>query len=513
MKSLKKVIRKHHFPSTVKSLFLYGFLMTCSSVFIWGQHSEIVHDGSRESPHLLLRELDNDYSRIDFKSTNGNNNWSLAAYLASNHKNDRFNIWNGAIGDILSLTGDGRMGLNVGISPKTTFHIGNGRRVLFGTDTLGNGDKLMWLPDLHAFRVGTVASGSASTYWNRDSIGLYSFASGLNTRAQGYGATAMGRDTEASNSYAFATGFFTNADGQYSTAMGFNTDAFALGSTALGYSTDAEQNYSFAAGYFAEAQAIYSIAIGNAVRAQSFASMAVGRYNVGGGSSTSWRSGDPIFEIGIGTGPSSRANAMTVRKNGNVGIGTTVPLDRLHVNGRVRLQTVEYFEDGGTSEIAVRGDLRPSADNTYDIGTSSLRYDDIYATSGTVNTSDLRDKSNVRPLKYGLREVAQMKPVMYQWKENNEAGDKIGLIAQDLLKIIPEVVKTWDYEVSEADESLTKVSLERLGVYYSDIIPVLVNAIKEQQTQIEKQERILAEIQRQNLMMPEHDQLNSQDSN
>ena len=96
------------------------------------------------------------------------------------------------------------------------------------------------------------------------------------------------------------------------------------------------------------------MAIGNAVRAQSYASMAVGRYNVGGGSATSWLTSDPIFEIGIGTGPSTRANAVTVRKNGNVGIGTTVPLDRLHVNGRVRFQTVEYFEDGGTSEITAR---------------------------------------------------------------------------------------------------------------------------------------------------------------
>ena len=185
------------------------------------------------------------------------------------------------------------------LAPKLPLHVGNGRRVLFGIDTLGNGDKLMFLPDLHAFRVGTVATGAASTYWNRDSIGLYSFASGLNTRAQGFGATAMGRDTEATNSYAFASGFFSNADGQYSTAMGFNTDAFALGSTALGYSTDAEANYSFAAGYFAEAQAIYSVALGNAVRAQSYASMAVGRYNVGGGNANSWVSSDPIFEIGI----------------------------------------------------------------------------------------------------------------------------------------------------------------------------------------------------------------------
>lgn len=449
---------------------------------------EIFHNSSLSDPHIVLHENGNDYARLNFQNNNGSNYWSIAAYIATNNKNDRLNFWNGTSGDILTLTGDGELGLNVGISPKTSFHVGDGHRVLFGTDTLGNGDKLMFLPDLHAFRVGTVATGAASTYWNRDSIGLYSFASGLNTRAQGFGATAMGRDTEATNSYAFASGFFTNADGQYSTAMGFNTDAMALGSTALGYSTDAEENYSFAAGYFAEAQAIYSVAIGNAVRAQSYASMAVGRYNVGGGSATSWLTGDPIFEIGIGTGPSARANAVTVRKNGNVGIGTTVPLDALHVNGRVRLQTVEYMEDGGTSEIAFRGDLRPSSNNIYDIGTSTFRWDDVYATNGTINTSDRRDKTQIKDLTYGLNDIMKLRPVSFQWKKAPYPSTKLGLIAQDLLEVVPEVVKTHDWESGETEEEAKVVELERLGVYYSDLIPVLIKGMQEQQQIIESQD-------------------------
>ncbi|MEM6343598.1 MAG: tail fiber domain-containing protein [Bacteroidota bacterium] len=450
---------------------------------------EISANGSLSDPQIRLHENGNDYARLNFENNNGTNYWSIAAYNASNVQNDRLNFWNGATGDVMTITGDGEVGIGVGISPKTAFHVGNGRRVLFGTDTLGNGDKLMWLPDLHAFRVGTVSSGAASTYWNRDSIGLYSFASGLNTRAQGYGATAMGRDTEASNSYAFASGFFTNADGLYSTAMGFNSDAFALGSTALGYSCDAEENYTLAAGYFAEAQAIYAIALGNNVRAQSFSSTAVGRYNVGGGSATSWISSDPIFEIGIGTGPSSRANAVTVRKNGNVGIGTTVPLDALQVNGRVRFQTVEYFEDGGTSEIAARGDLRPTIDNTYDLGTASLRYDDVYATSGTVNTSDRRDKTNIQQIEYGLQTVLALKPVSFNWinDPNPHPSRKLGLIAQDLQETVPEVVKTHDFKVNEETGDHEEYALDRLGVYYSDLVPVLVKAVQDQQELIEAQ--------------------------
>ena len=462
---------------------IFLFIFSLISVSIFGQRgTEIIPNG------LILPRL---------TQTQRNNIQSPEeGQIIYNKTTEKVNIydgvgWNDYTGPSLWVKNGnkiyynaGRVGIGVS-SPKTGLHIKEGKRILFGSDTSGNGDKLMFLPDLHAFRVGTVATGAASTYWNRDSIGLYSFASGLNTRAQGFGATAMGRDTEATNSYAFASGFFTNADGQYSTAMGFNTDALALGSTALGYSTDAEQNYSFAAGYFAEAQAIYSVSIGNATRAQSFASMAVGRYNVGGGSATSWLSGDPIFEIGIGTGPSSRANAMTVRKNGNVGIGTTVPLDRLHVNGRIRLQTVEYFEDGGTSEISVRGDLRPSSDNTYDIGTASWRYDDIFATSGTVNTSDRREKKDIEDLTYGLAEILALQPVTYKWKKEPNHGTKIGLIAQDVMQVIPEVVKTHDFIVSEVDESLELIELEKLGIYYADLVPVLIKAIQEQAAIIE----------------------------
>ncbi|GLR15757.1 hypothetical protein GCM10007940_03720 [Portibacter lacus] len=446
----------------------------------------ITSNSSILNPQLSIHENGNDYARIKFDNDNGDNYWTVAAYIATNNRNDRLNFWNGTSGDLLTLTGDGRLGLNVGISPKTQFHVGNNNRVLFGIDTLGNGDKLMFLPDLHAFRVGSIAAGAASTYWNRDSIGLYSFASGLNTRAQGYGATAMGRDTEATNSYAFATGFFSNADGQYSTAMGFNTDAFALGSTALGYSTDAEANYSFAAGYFAEAQGIYSVAIGNAVQAQSYASMAVGRYNVGGGSGTSWNDSDPIFEIGIGTGPSTRANAMTVKKNGNVGIGTTNPLDALQVNGRIRFASIEYFEDGGSSEIASNGDLRPTTDNVYDLGTSTFRWDDVYATNGTINTSDIRNKDNVRDLSYGLKEILQLHPVTFTWKNNPHSATKVGLVAQELLEVIPEVVKThdWQAEDENKDARMVKVELPSMGVYYSDLIPVLIKGIQEQQIQI-----------------------------
>jgi hypothetical protein len=447
---------------------------------------EVNSNSSLSDPQIKLHENGNDYARINFDNNNGSNYWTIAGYIASNHRNDRLNFWNGTGGDVMTITGDGEVGIGVGISPKVPFHVGNGRRVLFGIDTLGNGDKLMFLPDLHAFRVGTVATGAASTYWNRDSIGLYSFASGFNTRAQGYGATAMGRDTEATNSYAFASGFFSNADGQYSTAMGFNTDALALGSTALGYSTDAEANYSFAAGYFAEAQAIYSIALGNAVQAQSYASMAVGRYNVGGGSATSWNTNDPIFEIGIGTGPSTRENAMMVRKNGNVGIGTNSPGARLHVaNGELRIGSLEEFSDGGSFLIQVNSAFAPLTNGDRTLGNSSFRWSTVYATNGSINTSDAREKENIVDIQYGLNEVMRLRPVAFNWIRQPEMGTKLGLIAQEVIEVIGEVVVDKEWVTNEQTGQQTEVEADRMGIYYSDLIPVLIKSIQEQQAEIE----------------------------
>ena len=409
-------------------------------------------------PHIQLNEESNDDVRIRFQNTNVGNYWTIGAYIGVNAKGDRFKFSNQTNGDLMSLTGDGQLGLGVGISPKTKFHVGNEMSVLFGTDTLGPGDKLMFLPDLHAFRVGTVATGAASTYWNRDSIGLYSFASGLNTRAQGYGATAMGRDTEATNDYAFATGHFTNADGRNSTAMGFSTDA----------------------------SAIYSVAIGNAVRAQSYASTAIGSYNVGGGNAVTWMGSDPLFEIGNGTTPSTRSNAMTVLKDGRVGIGTRTPSQELHVIGTIRVGSFEEISDGGGATLSFNSDLVPTINDAFDLGNSDFRWDNVFATNGTISTSDRRNKDNIRGLSYGLAEIMQLKPVSFTWKRDRESGTKLGLIAQDLQKVIKEVVVDTEWQTDEETGRRTAVPMERLGVYYSDLIPVLIKGMQEQQEQIEK---------------------------
>ncbi len=86
----------------------------------------------------------------------------------------------------------------------------------------------------------------------------------------------------------------------------------------------------------------YSMAIGNRTKAEAMASTAIGAYNVGGGSANAWVATDPLFEIGNGTATintETRNNALTVLKNGNVGIGigSENPEQALDVGGKIKV--------------------------------------------------------------------------------------------------------------------------------------------------------------------------------
>ena len=64
-------------------------------------------------------------------------------------------------------------------------------------------------------------------------------------------------------------------------------------------------------------------------------------------------------------------------------------------------------------------------------------------------------------------------------------GEKIGLIAQEVSEIIPEVVVTYEYKRNESSRSDEKTAVDHLGLYYTDLIPVLIKSIQEQQVTIE----------------------------
>jgi hypothetical protein len=157
--------------------------------------------------------------------------------------------------------------------------------------------------------------------------------------------------------------------------------------------------------------------------------------------------------------------------------------DNIKSYGPLNIESGESFENNnltlttyGTGNIVANlgiGSLIPGTDNYNDVGNSSYRWDDIYATNNVIQTSDIRLKENINTLSYGLNEIMQLNPVSYTWIDRPEKGTKLGLVAQEVLSIIPEAVDIG------TDTNRT------LGLRYSDFIPVLIKAVQEQQIQIE----------------------------
>jgi hypothetical protein len=116
------------------------------------------------------------------------------------------------------------------------------------------------------------------------------------------------------------------------------------------------------------------------------------------------------------------------------------------------------------------------------IGTNSPQYKldvkgQVRADNVTVK-SDQRHKQNIHSLKNALTKLQGLRGVSFKWKNNTQNADpQIGLIAQEVEKVLPELVST----DSEGYKSIA----------YGKLTAVLVEALKEQQLQIERLENLI----------------------
>ncbi|MBG9375174.1 tail fiber domain-containing protein [Panacibacter sp. DH6] len=189
------------------------------------------------------------------------------------------------------------------------------------------------------------------------------------------------------------------------------------------------------------------------------------------------------------------SNTLQFRTNGNITRMSLSDAGNLDIaGGTLSFGSVETLADAGANTISANSTFVPSTDNVRDLGTSLLRWNEVWAVDGTINTSDLRDKKNVEELKYGLKEIMQLRPVKFQWNSATASvsGDKFGVIAQEIQKVLPQVVRDYEYKINEETGAREKVPAARMGVMYADIIPVLIKGMQEQQKIInELQERLV----------------------
>ncbi|MEO7265124.1 MAG: tail fiber protein [Ferruginibacter sp.] len=284
-----------------------------------------------------------------------------------------------------------RVGINT-TNPQAGLHVADSSVVFSAPASLpavpyfppisGSGNRMMWYADKAAFRVGRVSA----LQWDKDSIGTYSFASGLNSKAKGQSGTAMGYQGTAAGLSSTAIGNEATANGDFGTALGYKTNAEGQASTAFGNGTIALGYSSTAMGFQTTAGANFSTAIGLYNVAKGYSSTVIGLYNdsilitnQGGISPTT-----PLFIIGNGDDPSIRSNAMTVLKNGRTGIGTSSPAALLDVNGNTKTNTLNIASGGTQSDFLIKSNA--TGDVGFRKGNTGLGINYIIRTQGNFPT-------------------------------------------------------------------------------------------------------------------------------
>jgi ribosomal protein S6E (S10) len=119
-------------------------------------------------------------------------------------------------------------------------------------------------------------------------------------------------------------------------------------------------------------------------------------------------------------------------------------------------------------------------DNTLDLGHASYRFDDLFATNGTIQTSDQNEKNTIADSDLGLDFINRLSPKSYKF--NDKTRTHYGLIAQDVETVLSDISKTSEnfagFIKSDISEEQNGSSY-RYGLRYHEFIAPLIKAIKE----------------------------------
>ena len=368
---------------------------------------------------------------------------------------------------------------------------------------------------------GMVHTGMGSTGWGSFSANAYNRSSGLGSVALGFhtiagkkdvdqtgisgdnvGQFSVGWSVRATGNRAFAAGHRTVADGSDSVAMGNWSYATGDSTIALGKENWAEGASTIAIGYKNHAAGGGSVALGQENVAWGTTNFTSGYQNVAGDTSAGVGTAGSATAMGYRTVASGRSS-MSANKYTNainqastsLGLGTTADnfgMLAIGVNNAAGIgdTTIDpenyggyYYSDGqytgsnpGVAFVVGNGDINSS---TGDAGTNPsnafiVNYDGSAILSGELTVeSDSRLKANINPLGNTISKLLLIDGKSYTLK-SNESIEKIGLLAQEVQKVFPELVK------QSGDEQGT------LSVNYQGMIAILINAIKEQQKQIDE---------------------------
>lgn len=181
-------------------------------------------------------------------------------------------------------------------------------------------------------------------------------------------------------------------------------------------------------------------------------------------------------------------------------------------NARLRLNIYNKTSNKWGSEyhfILHSNDInsfRPGSDGAANLGTSNCRWSTVYSTSGSVSTSDMKQKDVINDYDFKARDfIMGLKPIAYRLNAKGANGKRIhmGFGAQPVYKLINNLelgdlslVEAWKIrENSDIEEPYYGEKMDdkylRWGMKYEELLAPLVALVQEQQIKIEKLEKII----------------------
>jgi hypothetical protein len=178
---------------------------------------------------------------------------------------------------------------------------------------------------------------------------------------------------------------------------------------------------------------------------------------------------------------------------------------------------VKFSTNGGEATLFTNGNFGvnvKSASAKLHVGGDTL-VDGTVTANDYYSPSDRRLKTNVSPIKNALTKVLNLRGVTYTWNQEAKSlsndyfkthnSTQIGLIAQEVESVLPELVHTWSIEnktdatnTSQSDGATdeTKSAVkEYKAVDYSKLSAVLIEAMREQRQMFEDMEKELRALE------------------